>query len=147
MSLHNVPIEQANLEAFIALTKAPNGRVPQVVAPAPRPVAVPSTEELEAQLLARKEADERAKQEREAYAADKAARDAVKANLRADENFLMAQQVLLRAIYAIRVEGAAATSAYHELARYRTELKDLATKHGVRIVLVGNKTGATVVLV
>lgn len=64
--------------------------------------------------------------------------------IESDYNLAGATQTLMTCIKSL-VNGGSTTQDLEVLAKYRKELQPLAERHGFKIVLVGNKTKATVV--
>lgn len=83
--------------------------------------------------------------EAEVALAAKTERDALAAKIDDDIALAEATRTLLADIRVLRVAG---NQLYHrnEFAQYREELAAIAKRYGVRIVLVGDKTAATLVL-
>lgn len=82
----------------------------------------------------------------EAALADKTARDALVARIDADCKLAGATITLLNEVARLRVHGLEPLGGNVLLAQYRKELSALAESYGVRIVLVGDKTAAMLVL-
>lgn len=87
------------------------------------------------------EAAEAATKYEEASAANQALHDRITAEL----GLCAATAVLLRNVRSLVLESAATVPASSELARFRKELQPLAETYGLRIVLVGDRTTATLV--
>lgn len=83
--------------------------------------------------------------EAEAALADKTAREALVDRIDADCKLAGATTELLYEVGSLRVHGIAPRQSTR-LAKYRKELAALAESYGVRIVLVGDKTAAILVL-
>lgn len=81
----------------------------------------------------------------EAALADKTARDALADRINADCGLAGATIALLDEVARMRVDGLEPQRSTR-LAQYRKELSALAESYGVRIVLVGDKTAAMLVL-
>lgn len=81
----------------------------------------------------------------EAALADKTARDALADRIDADCKLASATTALLNEVARQRVHGLEPQRST-QLAQYRKELSALAESYGVRIVLVGDKTAAMLVL-
>lgn len=81
----------------------------------------------------------------EAALADKTARDALVDRTDADCKLACATAALLHEVVRLRVHGLEPQRST-QLAQYRKELSALAESYGVRIVLVGDKTAAMLVL-
>ena len=81
----------------------------------------------------------------EAALADKTAREALAARIDADCKLAGATAALLHYVERLRVHGLEPRQST-QLAQYRKELSALAESYGVRIVLVGDKTAAMLVL-
>lgn len=82
----------------------------------------------------------------EAALADKTARAALADRIDADCELAGATITLLTEVARLRVHGLAPLGSSVRLAKYRKELSALAESYGVRIVLVGDKTAAMLVL-
>lgn len=105
---------------------------------APQPAPIPVTPEV---------AVKRATDELAAAEAALAAKNAHAARIElieSDYNLAGATQTLMTCIKSL-VNGGSTTQDLEVLAKYRKELQPLAERHGFKIVLVGNKTKATVV--
>lgn len=81
----------------------------------------------------------------EAALADKTAREALSDRIDADCRLAAATISLLHEVARLRVHGLEPRCS-DVLAKYRKELSALAESYGVRIVLVGDKTAAMLVL-
>ena len=84
----------------------------------------------------------------EAELAEEQAAAAVKARFDYDEDLAVATLALIRDARALRTGGVSASgnSSSRLLAKYRKELAPLAASYSVKIVLVGDKTTARLVL-
>lgn len=93
-------------------------------------------------------ADELEQAAREARADEeaRAAKEKIEARINRDETLAMATVALLRQINYLLVDGGEC-SALHNLAEFRKELQPLAETYGVRIVLIGDKSTATLVTI
>lgn len=91
--------------------------------------------EARAALAAKAEAD-----------AQQAERDAIQARIREDQRLADATICLLQRLEDLRVFRTKIPTPALQLAKYRKQLQPLAESYGARIVLIGDKTQATVVL-
>lgn len=82
----------------------------------------------------------------EAALADKTAREALADRIDADCKLAGATTALLHEVARLRLHGLEPMHGNVHLAKYRKELSALAESYGVRIVLVGDKTAAMLVL-
>lgn len=82
----------------------------------------------------------------EAALADKTASEALAARIDADCKLAGATTALLHEVARLRLHGLEPVHGNVHLAKYRKELSALAESYGVRIVLVGDKTAAMLVL-
>lgn len=109
-------------------------------APAPRPRPVECSDPQAAVEAARS-----ALASAEAALAAKTEREALAARIDADCKLAGATTALLHEVVRLRVHGLEPQHST-QLAQYRKELSALAESYGVRIVLVGDKTAAMLVL-